>query len=101
MTDIEHPNNNPYQEPPSDELTIGQALRTIAERTAFRSERERDAVYAAIEAEHGDKPVDAEDDKGDEQVGGSTGDSPASQNGPGSATTPSAPAKRAAGVKRR
>lgn len=39
--------NNPYQEPTSAELTFAEAVRAIAERTAFRTEAERSAVYAA------------------------------------------------------
>lgn len=45
----ERPNNNPHQEPLAEELTLGEALRLIAERTPFRTEQERDAVYAAID----------------------------------------------------
>ena len=94
MTD-ERPNNNPYQEQPGDELSYHDALRTIAERTAFRSELERDQVYAAIAKEHGEGSGDEKDDTADDtEVGGSTGDSPASQNGPGSGTTPARTAKR-------
>lgn len=62
--------NDPYQEPPKDEMTIGDALRTIAERTAFRTEYERDQVYAAIAKEHDPAPADEPDGDEDQGDGG-------------------------------
>jgi hypothetical protein len=41
---------NPNQEPVGEELTLGQALRLIAERTAFRTEEQSTAVLATIDA---------------------------------------------------
>jgi hypothetical protein len=95
----ERPNNNPNQQPIADELTLGEALRTIAERTAFRSEEERDKVYAAIDkADRNDHQDDEDDDDtSDDETSTVTGDGPtgngdadlkAAANGPGSATTP-------------
>jgi hypothetical protein len=40
---------NPNQQQQPDELSLGEALRAIAERTAFRTESERDAVLATID----------------------------------------------------
>jgi hypothetical protein len=66
--DFNPSHNNPYQERQDGDLTIGQAMRIIAERTAFRSEHEQNQVLAAIdranETESGDEP-DPEDAKSD------------------------------------
>lgn len=45
--------NNPYQQAPAEELTLGEALRAMAERTAFRTEDESRAVLAAIDKQIG------------------------------------------------
>lgn len=77
----ERPNNNPNQQPIADELTLGEALRTIAERTAFRSEEERDKVYAALDKADRNDDQDDEDDKtpGDDEE---TPDDASAKNAP-------------------
>lgn len=67
--------NDPHQEPPKPELTYGEAIRLVAEGVSFRTEQVRDAVYAAIDKEHGDSEVPDDDEgqaDGDDASGGSS-----------------------------
>ena len=43
--------SNPNQQPEPETLTMSQALRLIAERTAFRTESESTMVLAVIDAQ--------------------------------------------------
>lgn len=52
---------NPNQEPVDDELTLGQSLRLIAERTAFRTEDDSRKVLACL-----DKHIEAEGNNRDQ-----------------------------------
>lgn len=63
--------NNPYQERPKDKLTLGEALRVIAERTPFRTEAEGTSVLAAIDkAIEDEQPRDESEDTADETEAG-------------------------------
>lgn len=46
---------NPNQEQQPEKLTLGEAIRAIAERTAFRTEDERNSVMATL-----DEHIDAD-----------------------------------------
>jgi hypothetical protein len=55
---------NPNQEPHPEELSLGEALRAIAERTAFRTEEEGSSVLAAIDKHiASESDTDATDDE--------------------------------------
>lgn len=86
---------NPYQEPDPDELTFGEALRAIAERTSFRSEGEQARVLAAIDKHaQGDTQGDT-DNRADRHHGDAEddpGDDPATPGSPTPADTPGAKA---------
>jgi len=66
-TDYVPGQNDPNQEPIKTTLTYGEAVLEIARRVAFPTEETRDAVYAAIEAEHGEKPPADTESDGDAQ----------------------------------
>jgi hypothetical protein len=82
---------NPYQEQHPEELDLGQAIRVIAERTAFRSEAEQRLVLAAIDKANNDEQADAseDDDEPDDEQGANSGE----QAGTGERPTSPTPAK--------
>lgn len=82
--------NDPHQEPPKPELTYGEAIRLVAEGVSYRTEQVRDAVYAAIDKEHGlaEVPDDEEpDDDGDQ------GDPAPAKSAPAKKATPAKTAR--------
>jgi hypothetical protein len=99
MTDYVPGQNDPYQEPVPTEMTLYDALHLIAERTAFRTEVEAHAVYAAIRnAAAQDTDSDDEQEDGAED-GDGQGDKPSSivdADPPAKKTTP---AKKTASVR--
>jgi hypothetical protein len=50
---------NPYQQPPAESMTFGQAVRAIAERTAFRTEEEATQVFTAVDERIGEEEATA------------------------------------------
>jgi len=62
---------NPYQQAAPESLTFAEAVRVIAERTAFRTEEDSTSVLAAIDAEIAG-PDTADEDQADDE--GATGE---------------------------
>lgn len=85
---------NPNQEAAAEKLSLGQALRAIAERTSFRSEDEQrqvlDTLDSHIESENGHGPEDSEPDDSEDETGQRAGTSAS----PTPADTPSAAARQ-------